>query len=303
MACNCPNIDCILDIDTNICTCTTVINNISCPEGCTTIIQEDGNAICQCLETVPSIKTPVALKDYATDASWTIAYSPIYDSFISYYDFFPNYALSYTDYFATGINYSYHNDVLEEGIWSHLLTNKSFQVFYGKKYAWTVEYIEKNEFVNKLFSSISIWAITHRYHNESDIVELRKHSFNKALIYNNTNNSGWLDLRYEDNYQKSKYPIQVDSLTQAIPVSHVDEKININYFFNRVKNQEMNTPQILWDNNEIDFDLNQKAISFSGKQVLERLRGDWFKLRFTQDKSSLFKQIFKWSENDLIPYT
>lgn len=247
-------------------------------------------------------RLPIQLKDYAKDASWTIAYSPIYDSFISYYDFFPNYALSYTNHFSTGINYSYNNDVLEEGVWSHLLTNKSFQVFYGKKYAWEIEYVEKNNLVNKILTSISAWVMSHRYHGEYNIAELRKHSFNKGLIYNNTNNSGWLEFQYEDNFNKSKYPIQIDNLTQMIPVSHVDEKININYFFNRTRNQELNTPILLWDDNEINFDLNPTAISFSGKKVLERIRGDWEKIRLIQDKSSLFKQIFKWAENDTSAY-
>ena len=157
--------------------------------------------------------------------------------------------------------------------------------------------------VNKILSSISAWVMSHRYHNEYDIAELRKHSFNKALIYNNTNNSGWLDLRYEDNFNKGKYPIQIDALTQAIPVSHVDEKLNMNYFFNRTRNQELNTPILLWDDNEINFNLNPTAISFTGKKVLERIRGDWEKVRFIQDKSSLFKQIFKWAENDTLAYT
>ena len=176
------------------------------------------------------------------------------------------------------------------------MTNKSFQVFYGKKYAWEIEYVEKNQLINKIASSISLHVMSHRYHGEYDIAELRKHSFNRALIYNNTNNSGWLELRYEDNYRKSKYPIQVDNLTQIIPVSHVDEKININYFFNRTRNQELNTPILLWNENETGFDLNPTAISFSGKKVLERIRGEWFKIKLVQDKSSLFKQIFKWAE-------
>lgn len=248
-------------------------------------------------------KTPILLKDYARDASWTIAYSPIYDSFISYYDFYPNYALSYTNYFSTGINYSPNNDPNEIGLWSHLLTNKSYQVFYGKKYGWEIEYIEKNQLVNKILTSVSAWVMSHRYHDDYNLVELRKNSFNRALIYNNTNNSGWLELNYEDNFNKSKYPIAINNVTQGIPVSHVDEKLNLNYFFNRTRNQDLNTPILLWDDNEIGFDLNPSAVSFTGKRVLERIRGDWQKVRFIQDKSSLFKQIFKWAENDTIMYT
>lgn len=54
------------------------------------------------------ISTEVDLTDseYFKDVSWTTAYSPIYNNWISYYDFKPNYAIAYNDYFQTGINYS-----------------------------------------------------------------------------------------------------------------------------------------------------------------------------------------------------
>jgi hypothetical protein len=238
--------------------------------------------------------TPLELsnKEYFKDVSWTIAYSPMYDSWISYYDFKPNYAIAFNDYFQTGLNYS--SDPKEEGLWSHLLTNKSYQVFYGKYYPWQIELPVKNTYTNNVLQDLKIWTISKRYHDNFDYAVWRKKSFNKLVVYNQTNNSGLLHLNYDDGYKKSKYPFNVSSTEQGIMATHFDEQLWINYFYNRVKKEEAHLPIWNWDNNEIDKQLNPKTISFNSKRILERMRGDWFIVRLTQDNTSQFKHYFKW---------
>ena len=240
--------------------------------------------------------TPIEITntEYFKDVSWTISYSPIYDSWISYYDFKPQYAIAYNDYFQTGINY--RQDASEQGIWSHLLTNKSYQVFYGKYYPWEIELPIKNTYTNNVLQDLKIWTISKRYHENFDYAVWRKKSFNKLVIYNQTNNSGLLHLNYEDSFHKSKYPLKISSLEQGIPATHFDEQLWINYFYNRVRNEENHLPIWNWDDNEINKQLNPSMVSFDykGKRVLERLRGDWFIVRLIQDNTSQFKHYFKW---------
>ena len=231
-------------------------------------------------------------KDLFKDISWTISYSPIYQSWVSYYDFHPDFAISYNDYFQTGHN----NDAHKKGIWTHLITNKSYQVFYGEKFEWTVEIPTKVEYVNKTFNHLNIWATSKRFQEEYDFVEHRKKVFNKVIIYNNTNNSGNLMLNYSDGVKN--VPKLVDEVSQLIPAIHTDNKINLNYLYNRVINQDNNIPIWKWDDNEIKKYLNPLAISFKGKKVLERLKGDVMFVRATQDESSLFKHTFKWNQNN-----
>ena len=230
--------------------------------------------------------------EYFKDVSWTLSYSPIYQSWLSYYDFKPDYAISYNDYFQTGLNYSKDNNEL--GLWSHLLTNKSFQVFYGKKYPWEIEIPVKNNYVNNILQDLQIWLISKRYHNEYDYAVWRKKGFNKAIIYNQTNNSGLLQFEYVDNYRKSDYPKLISQISQLIPVTHFDEQIHFNYFYNRVRKEDSHLPIWNWDDNEINKTLNDKMISFTSKKVLERMRGDWFAVRLIQDKDTQFKHYFKW---------
>lgn len=256
---------------------------------CNDIPQENGEDVLQI----------ISLKDttYFKDVSWTVAYNALYQIWISYYDFIPDYAITYPDYFQTGINYGKSEEL---GVWSHLLTNKSFQVYYGKLYPWEIEVPIKNTYTGNYLKDLKIWSESKRYINDFDFSVFRNRTFNKAIVYNNTNNSGELQLTYEDTLNKRGYPKKVSnsSTSQEIAVTHYDNSININYFYNRVIKTDNNINVWNWDANEVYKTLNPNAISMTSKRVLERLRGDWFTVRLIQDKSSQFKHMFKWMQYD-----
>lgn len=239
--------------------------------------------------------TPISLKNinYFEDVSFTIGYNPITESWISYYDFKPDYYVNYHNYFQSGLNYSL--DTNEEGLWSHLLTNKSYQVFYGKKYPWMIELPVKENYVNKILVSIEYWMDTRRYHNEYDFAEKRNVGFNKSWIYNNSENTGQLNLITEiknNLYQKTQYPKNVAGATEIL-VTENDKKWTFNHFYNRVRNELNNNPIWLFDKNVINKRINLPALQYN--QVWkDRLRGDWFLLRLQQDGDTRFKHIFKW---------
>ena len=182
------------------------------------------------------------------------------------------------------------------------MTNISFQVFYGKKYPWTIEIPIKNNYVNNILNDLKIWSISQRYTNESDFAVWRNKGFNEIIIYNQTNNSGKLEIDYDDTAKSINYPKSVNSYTQKILGKHFDNKIYLNYFYNRVRREESHLPIWNWDDNEIHKILNPDSISFNSKKVLERLRGDWFLVRLTYDKDSRFKQYFKWTMISEQPY-
>lgn len=240
-------------------------------------------------------KVEVLLQDdrYFEDVSFTMAYSLATQSWISYYSFKPDYYISYNNYFQTGLNYS--KDSKELGLWSHLLTNKSYQVFYGKKYPWTLELPFKNNMVNKVLESVSYWLDSRRYHNDYDFAEKRNEGFNKAWIYNNSNNSGRLDLvldKKNDMYQKTQYP-KFTGLSNEILVTENDKRWSFNYFYNEVRNELNNNPIWLWDKNSINKTINMDALKYNNPWK-DRLRGDWFNVILSQDKETRFKYIFKW---------
>lgn len=234
----------------------------------------------------------VSLQDarYFEDASFTMAYSFLTQSWISYYSFTPDYYINHQNYFQTGVNVD-----KGFGLWSHLLTNKSYQVFYGEKFPWTVEMPFKNNMMNKTLNAVSYWLDSRRYHNDYDFAEKRNEGFNKAYVYNHSQNSGLLELNVAEKnnfFQQSSYPKMGDDSMQILTTEN-DKRWSFNYFFNEVRNEFNNNPIWLWDVNSITKKINKSALDYR-RPFKERLRGDWFTVMLTQDKDTRFKYILKW---------
>jgi hypothetical protein len=286
------------------CIKTVTLANVVCPPGCTTVMQEDGNAKCTCLEEIPPILTNVVVPveigpDDFEDVSWTVAYSPVFGSWMSFYSFKPNYYISHNNYFQTGVNEA--KDSSELGLWSHLLTNKSYQVFYGKKQPFMVEYPIKEEFVTKTLNNVQIWTEAKRYHNDYDYATSIGLTFNKSMIYNNIVCSGNLNLIPEKTKTSNSknYPKTNLNNTQDIMITNPDGfKWNYDYFYNRVKSNTSNIPFLLQDKNQIDKFVNTTAVSFKGKALLERMVGDWFLNRLTYDKDTRYSLALKFTLNE-----
>lgn len=237
--------------------------------------------------------------DYFQDVSFTIGYNLLKGEWVSYYSYTPDYYIEHMHYFQSGLNYS--NDVNELGLWSHLLTPQSYQVFYGKKYPFIVEVPVKEQYANKILAAIQYFMEARRYHTEIDYASNRHIGFNKLWLYNNRDHSGELRL----------IPAQKNNMTQYInyPKTNAAEgyreilaievydRWKINSFFNQVKNNTNNIPLWKRDINDIIRDVNPDALWYS-RVWQDRLRGDWFLARFQNDIETRFKLLFRWSESD-----
>lgn len=238
---------------------------------------------------IPLEKIELEDEEYFEEHSWTIAFK-IGEGWISYYSFTPNYYSFHNEFFQTGYNYGESAGTL----WSHTLNNTSLQVFQGVKYPWIVEVPLKNQNINKILKSAEINIEAKRYQNQWDYSEHKDVGFNKLVVYNNTNNSGNLNLVQQKSYKDTnKYPITNNDGTQDVLYTAENGKHYINYFYNRVKNQDNNVPIWLWEKNMINKTVNQQAVSFRGKSLLERIKGHQFLLRLTQDKESRYSIILK----------
>ena len=302
MACTCPNIDCTLNSETNICTCTTIINDISCPEGCTTIIQENGNVICQCLETIApiKIKTPVFFDNttYFKDVSWTIAYKPTEGSWNSYFTFHPDFTPFHQEYFQVGYNWGRS----KETMWNHTFKNDSFCVFEGEYQPWVLEFPISNEGVDKILSNLSINIEAKKYTNHYDYSLHKEIGITDMFIYNQTNNTGYLVIHPQETLKDIKnYPNTIGDKQHILSTSE-DGKQNINYFFNRMINQNSNIPMFKRDENNIFKNIDPRAVKFGGKKILERLRGEVFIVNLSNTKDSQFNILIKNTINNEIAY-
>jgi len=249
------------------------------------------------VETHPLNKIKLTDSNFFEDVSWTIAYSLSTNSWLSFYDFKPNYYVNHNNYFQTGINVS-KNETLEFGLWSHLLTNKSFGVFYGNKYEVGLEYPIVNNFTSKTLESIELWTEAVRFHNEYDFAYNKDITFNKLVVSNNRESTGELRLVPQKTLRDNiNYPKTYNGY-QEILTTNSQDRWKLNYLYNRVSSEDLNQPIWAWDSNQIRKSINNNIIKFKGKRVLERLRGDFFLNYLGYDKDSRFQVSFKWAIAD-----
>jgi hypothetical protein len=304
MDCICPNNSCTQSVtgETTYCTCVTIIENISCPEGCETIIRENGTAYCRCVDEVEPIittlKVPIYFDntDFFEDVSWTISYNLLGGSWGSYFSFYPDYSPYNNNYFQVGYNWG----VDRETLWNHTMNTSSFQVFQGRLHPFVIEFPIASDNRTKMLNSLSLNVEAKRYQNQWNSSVWKGVGFNKLTIWNNTSNSGQLNLVGQKTISDArKYPkTSSDGNSQDILFVPQDGKHNINYFFNRIMNQDSNIPMWKRDKNNINKELNNRAISFRGKRTNERIKGDVQLINLTNDLESRFNIILRSSIND-----
>ena len=235
------------------------------------------------------IGVSVGDKRYFRDASWTWSYNFFTKSWVSVHTYKPNYFIDFIDYFGSGE---------ESGFWLHNLTNASFQVFYGKLHPFTVEYINKFTGPLSILNSIEFDTEVRRYSNEFDyVVKSKLPGFNKAVVYNDRYASGLLNFVKTNKGNLSevgKYPIR-NFDGWDIELGHADYKWRFNQFYNLVKDNS-EVPIWVYKANNFENDLNPVAFNYKKPDFkLSRLRGQWFKIRLTNDKESNYKIVSKFS--------
>ena len=181
-------------------------------------------------------------------------------------------------------------------MWSHLLTNQSYQVFYGKKYPFIIDYTTKTALTSKVINSINFNLNTRRYHDEYDWAEIENKPMSAITIYNNLANSG--ELRLVNNTGQTslinKYPkTAINGKSQEILTTHKEEQWFVNYFYNRVIDNNQNKPLWLWDDNQINKTINTEVVKFKGKAVLESIKGMFANVRLTQDVETQFQYVYR----------
>lgn len=297
MACTCENISCTQSTIGGIvyCTCTTVVPNITCPPGCTVIVQQNGNAVCSCTAVEEPIievkKTPIYFDntDYFKDVSWTISYNTAEGSWGSYFSFYPDYSPYHNNYFQVGYNWGQHKGTL----WNHLLNNSSFCVFQGEKQTPIIEFPVVGDNTTKMLNSISLNIDAIHYQNDWDYTVDKNKSFKNLFIFNQTNCSGLLGLNPQKTLSDNRNYPKLNGNVQEILFTSDEGVQNINYFFNRVVSQDNNIPIFNTDQNNIFKNINTNAAKFYGKKVLERLKGQFFIVHLEGIEDSRYNLILK----------
>ena len=233
---------------------------------------------------------------YFSNKCWTLAYSPVMNSIISFYTFYPNYYVPAVNYFNSGVNYI-PNDIHTEGMWSHLLMSKSFQVFYGHLHPFMFEYQTQNKFTNNLLDSISYQADFQRFTSNYDYYVKNTVTFNKAFIYNQNQATLPLTLipKEKNNFfQSTRYP-RIGINSKEILVENIENTWRFNNFENLYKNN--NQPIISYDTNPMYKDINLLSLSFTPTYIPEKMRNNYFNIRLINDDKSNYMINLKYNIN------
>ncbi len=183
-------------------------------------------------------------------------------------------------------------------MWNHPLKNNSFCVFQGRREPFTIEFPVSNENVSKILNSVALNVEARRYQNEWDYAVNKDVGFSEMYVWNTTNCTGLLGLNAQKGLSDTRRFPQTNGNKQEILFTSDKGYHNINYLYNRVLNQNNNIPIFSKDANNIFKDINTNAVKFSGKKVLERMKGDTFIVNLTENKDSRYNLIFKNSINN-----
>lgn len=229
------------------------------------------------------------------DASFTIAYSPATESWVSYYSFLPNYYVEQQNYFQSGIKGS---------LWNHLLTNKSYQTYYNNYYPFEIEAITKTDIQTKTLTSVHYRMDTLRYTNSYDWKLMKDISFNKSIVYDTLTISGLLNLEIKDkkNMLSGLFSSGGNGYTN-INLSKRDDIWNFNGFYNITSDLNSKEELFLYNcaNSYKEININSVDYTKVNKPFNRtRLKSDWFKVRLTNDKHQRYKMIFKWLETKVL---
>lgn len=130
--------------------------------------------------------------DNIKDYSWTMSFSPITSSWISYHSYKPNMYIDLPNRF-----FSWEND--SETIWEHNSKNK-YQTYYNKYYPHILEFITINNPVTTSLTNFFMFQSEAKTYDEDlrSFVDDKFTTFNKAVMYNTRQCSGEMELIVKD---------------------------------------------------------------------------------------------------------
>lgn len=229
--------------------------------------------------------------------SWTLSYSPGTKSWISFHSYLPNFYIGLNGMFLTGKNGLSSNQ--KSSVWIHNLVHTSFQRFYGKLFPYILEYPFAFKAQDEILQNVKDYTSIIEYYNHNDFYEINDNIFfNKAILYNNQQCSGILNLIPKPKNDLSsyrKYPkFNVDS--KDIIFTKSDNFFNYNDFWDVVKNPNNHYP--IWiescESKSVDKELNNNKFDYSRRSYQKtKLRAKDLKIRHINDKYDRYKFVSK----------
>lgn len=221
-------------------------------------------------------------KELLKQRSWTISYSLLNNSWVSFHSYLPNVYITQPNKFYT---WSYDSNV----IWKH---NKDYhyQEFNQKRCPFIFEYVDNsNAIVTKITDTIKFKTEAKKYDADTNsFVSCRFVTFNKAVLYNSRQCSGLLEFTVKDKYPTTDYiQRQVSDTRNNVYLERNEE----DWSFNNFRDIRTDYTKPIWNKSDwkeageyIDKTLNDRTVSINKSWMeLEPFRDKYLIVRFVFD--------------------
>jgi hypothetical protein len=218
---------------------------------------------------------------YFIDRSFTISYSPLLNQWVSFHSYEPN------TYIA---NNQMYISVSGQSAYTHLQTNKAYQITYGTLQPYILELPYFYGGITDMLGTVHVYNEALEYSGKNDFKQYFDKFFNKCVVWNKYQTSGLLNLVYHDpnnddlaiDYPKYKTD-SVDVLFYSKDNYHT---------FNHIWNIAFKK-DFVWRENSESIILKTLNVSRANYEQdtdnFDRIRGKEVFIRLTNDKYFRYK--------------
>lgn len=239
---------------------------------------------------------PITLRDtrYFNDISWTLSYSPLDKSFVSWHDWHPDYIIQTDNHFMT---------VKGTGVWKHNERFDNFCSFYGKEFPFEIQPIATSGQTVQTLRSIEYILEVYKYKNFGrDRFHVLNENFSHLIVKNSEQISPLLilelgNLNPEENLSYPKKD-NVNPVAFKIPFFKEENKYRVNKFWDAVNDRgEFTDAEVhLFPTDESGYKsiINPVAIDMNKpEEDRKKFRHYWNEFRLTKSISGAHKFLFK----------
>jgi hypothetical protein len=180
-------------------------------------------------------------------------------------------------------------------LWSHLVFNL-FNSYYGHTEPYTIEYPFSYSFQDQILQNVKDYTRAYQYFDDgtgvfdySNKIETDDFYFNRAVVYNNQQSSGMLELVPKPKHNLSSYmsyPIY-RSDRKTITFTKSDNFYQYNNFWSIVKSKTTPLFTTSCESLSVDKIVNQSNMDYSSRSFQkDTIRAKYVKIRHTLDNRS-----------------
>ena len=170
---------------------------------------------------------------FFNDISWTLSYSPVEKSFISWHDWHPDWTMQRDDHFLT---------VKDNKVYKHNERYDSFCNFYDINYPFEIEFVSSSGQEIHTVRNIEYFLEAYKIKNFGrDRFHVLDENMNRLIVHNTEQISPLLNLKHgnPNPEENLKYPIKtgLDAVSYDIPFFKEENKYRVNMFWSAVKDR------------------------------------------------------------------